>query len=86
MCTREELRGLLRELLVHIDRLAFVSAKTQYNNENYPMSSMRYSSCYDNRQLGMQPDRFKNLLRFQKVLFIDIFALCILSSPKPTSS
>lgn len=70
MCTREELKSLLHELLFHVDRLAFLSATSQFQNENNQKDALKYLSYCEQRNFSLRNEyelaRFKTIFRFQK--------------------
>lgn len=68
MCTREELKSLILELLRHIEQVALLSAKIQFDEEIKMSKSPEYLTCSDNTnnyvRNNAQNARFKQLARF----------------------
>lgn len=68
MCTREELNNLIRELLYHIEKVAVLSAKIQYDEEAKSFKPVEYLSCSDKTNSEMKNSavnsRLKQLERF----------------------
>lgn len=62
MCSRGELKQLLYELLFRVDQVAYLGARTQFNEE-CNANSHRYS---EKNPIGNGNLRFENILRFQK--------------------
>lgn len=62
MCTREELKTLLYELLLRVDQVAFLSAKCQLDDE-FVLGNAAGLQLTDKMP---QNARFKYILRFQK--------------------
>lgn len=63
MCSREELKQLLYELLYRLDQVAYLGARTQFKEE---CNSQRISLQNDKMQCGNGNARFEKILRFQK--------------------
>lgn len=66
MCSREELRQLLHELLYRMDQVAYLGARTQFNEECNNIKSQNFSAYNDKSHIGNGNARFENILRFQK--------------------
>lgn len=68
MCTREELNSLISELLRHIDEVAVLSAKIQYEEESKLIKPIEYLTCCDqtNNDIKnrMVNTRLNQLIRF----------------------
>lgn len=68
MCTREELNSLIRELLYHIEKVAVLSAKIQYEEEVKSFKPVEYLSCSDKTNNDIKSNavntRLKQLMRF----------------------
>lgn len=68
MCSRQELRYLLYELLFRLDQVAYLGARTQFNEEcNSISNAQRYGGCIDQTApYANGTEHFAKILRFQK--------------------
>lgn len=67
MCTREELKSLLFELISRIDQVALLSAKYQFNDEFYGNANGVRSHERNKSPLdAYMRARFEDILRFQR--------------------
>lgn len=68
MCTRAELNSLVRELLRHIEQVALLSAKIQFDEELKSNKPAEYLTCSDHTKNyvrnNAQNARFKQVTRF----------------------
>lgn len=68
MCTTNELRSLIRELLHHIEQVALLSAKIQFKDENKQQKPNEYITCCEKtnnyRNNSILNTRFNQLFRF----------------------
>lgn len=68
MCTRQELNWLIRELLHHIEEVALLSAKIQFDEELKLTKPTDYFANVDSTQNQMQSNannaRFERVVRF----------------------
>lgn len=69
MCTREELNSLIRELLRHVEQVALLGAKIQFDEEMKLIKPTEsYLTCSDNTKNyvknNAQNARFKQVVRF----------------------
>lgn len=65
MCSREELRQLLFELLYRLDQVAFLGARRQFSEEssNLTLKNKNVSAAL---KMGRDTARFEKILRFHK--------------------
>lgn len=81
MCTRQELRQLLHELLYRLDQVAYLGARTQFNEEcNSISNAQRFGAGvgggFDKIPYANGNVHFENILRFQRAYFrYFVFAL-----------
>lgn len=80
MCTREELNSLIRELLRHIEQVALLGAKIQFDEELKLNKPVEYLTCSDKTKNyvrnNAQNARFKQVARFHMAyLKYFVFAL-----------
>lgn len=66
MCSREELKQLLHELLYRLDQVAYLGARTQFKDECNSLSSQTYLEYHGKCQFTNGNIRFESILRFQK--------------------
>lgn len=67
MCTREELKSLLFELILRVDQVALLSAKYQFNDEFHGNANDVRSNEPIKIPLDMyMRERFDDILRFQR--------------------
>lgn len=66
MCSREELKKLLYELLYRLDQVAYLGARTQFKDECNHSNSQNNSGYNGKSQFSNGNIRFENILRFQK--------------------
>lgn len=67
MCSREELRQLLYELLCRLDYVAYLAARTQFKDDCNNMNSRKFSTRKEKKQRPSAGNkRFENILRFQR--------------------
>lgn len=68
MCTREELNSLIRELLRHIEQVALLGAKIQFDEESKLNKPAEYLTCSDHTKNYVRNNaenaRFKQVARF----------------------
>lgn len=63
MCTREELKSLLFELILRVDQVALLSAKYQFNDEFHGNTNGVRS--HERNKIPLRA-RFDDILRFQR--------------------
>lgn len=67
MCSREELRQLLYELLCRLDYVAYLAARTQFKEECNIANSRRSSARIERKYKPVAGNKqFENILRFQR--------------------
>lgn len=73
MCSRQELRQLLHELLFRLDQVAYLGARTQFNEECNSISNAHRYGGGDGNGVGIDESpyangnkHFENILRFQR--------------------
>lgn len=66
MCSREELKQLLYELLFRVNQVAYLSARTQFTDECNSLNTRKHVINHDKSQSGDGNARFERILRFQK--------------------
>lgn len=67
MCTREEIKFLLKELLQRIDRVALLSARVQFNEECESQKTYTHYNHVVELPVPRNADiRFGEILRYQK--------------------
>lgn len=66
MCSREELKQLLYELLFRVDQVAYLGARRQFTEDCNNLHSQRHAGCNEKNAMGNGNERFENILRFQK--------------------